>query len=117
MAERITQVATAQYDELIGGANPNAVATGITIAAGEGNLTRGTLLKFDAGKYKGATDADEVVAVLCEDVDATHEVNTEAYFTGVFNAEKLKFKSGTGDISKVIDSMHKYGMLVVKLHK
>lgn len=117
MAERITQVATAQYDELIGGANPNAVANGVTIAAGEGKLTRGTLLKFDAGKYKGATDADEVVAVLCNDVDATQEVNTEAYFTGVFNAEKLKFKGGTGDVSKVVDSMHKYGMLVVKLHK
>ena len=72
----------------------------VTIASGEGELTRGTLLgKVTAdGKYRLSVDTESdgsqvPEAILAEDVDATSADvdNVVIYLTGAFNVEKITF--------------------------
>lgn len=74
------------------------VTVPVTIASGEGVLTKGTVLgKITAsGKYGAYDNADDTgketakPRILFEDVDATDsDVETFAYRTGEFNEEAL----------------------------
>lgn len=89
----------------------------ITVASGEGKLTRGALLT-SAGKHatKGASSTDEVYAVLAEDVDATSAaVTAPVYFTGEFNEAALNFKAGnSGTLEDFRVSARKVGIFFRK---
>lgn len=74
----------------------------ITVKAGAGALTRGTVLGIDTATYKyvqlkpDATDGTEVArAILAEDVDATDaDVTAQAFFIGKYRASDLVWPDG-----------------------
>lgn len=90
----------------------------ITIASGQGKLARGALVTASGalcGKTadSGAT-ADEVYAVLADDVDATSAAVVAAcYFTGEFNAGALSFKTdNSATIDDFVQSARKVGIFI-----
>ena len=99
MAELVNNVATFEYDGLIGGCEPAIFTKNITIASGAGKLARGTVLgKVTAsGKYlkvnSANTDGSQTAkCVLAYPVDATStDVVATVYWSGLFNREKLIF--------------------------
>lgn len=116
MAELITTVSDYKYDELIGGPEPSAIISGVTIKSGEGKLKRGAVLVAgDDGKYVQADPTKgKASAILFEDVDATSkDVAAEVYTSGMFNRTKLVAKGG--DLTKFIDSLQSYGIYVSAL--
>lgn len=85
--------------DLLVGDYPVAVRA-VTIAGGQGVLTRGTVLGEASGKYllsvSAATDGSQVPAlVLAVDVDTTAgDTKKSAYASGGFDAAKLIFGEG-----------------------
>lgn len=88
-------------DQLIAGDHPIRTR-GVTIASGEGALTRGTLLGIVTASGKAvlslaaASDGSEVpTCILGEDVDATSaDVDSFAYVAGDFNEGEMTFGTG-----------------------
>ncbi len=86
-------------DNLIAGPS-DLIAVGITIASGEGELGRGSVLgKITASSYFALVQSDgtddgrrTAAAILTEDIDATDvDVVTTAYIAGEFNENMLTF--------------------------
>lgn len=86
-------------DNLIAGTTINLSYKGVTIASGQGVLSRGSVIGIitasDKGKLCDSTSADgsEVASViLAEDVDTTDaDVVAPCYQSGEFNREALIF--------------------------
>lgn len=83
---------------LAGGENARAIS--VAIAAGEGEVKRGSIIKRgEDGTYTFAANTDVVatnsLAVLDEDVNATTAVTARAWQSGIFMPDKLMLKSGS----------------------
>lgn len=91
-------IETISYDNLIAGDFP-VVTEKVTIASGEGVLSRGTILGIEAesGKYVAADSSTDPKAILLNDVDATSAdvANADVALTGEFNSAELKAKTGS----------------------
>lgn len=85
-------VGKVEYDNLFYSNNVPAIANGVIVASGQGELKRGTLLAKTAdnkmivlGSAEGTADC-----VLTDDIDATDaDVETTAYIQGNFNINAL----------------------------
>lgn len=91
------EIQTFTPDNLFAALGLVPVVTGrIEIPSGQGKLKRGALLTAE-GKLCGKAEeaeADEVYAVLADDVDATSAaVDAAVYFTGEFNQDALSFNT------------------------
>jgi hypothetical protein len=93
-------IGTFTPDSLISGIGIPLNAKGITIASGQGELVRGTLLgKASDGTYKitkaAETGAIAAECILADGVDATSEaVVTTAYVSGCFNPAAITLSAG-----------------------
>ena len=95
MAEKLnTLVAEVTPDNLINSAHQTN-ACHVTVAAGQGELKRGTALAVNAdGKAVILGTASATAAwILAKDVDATEEAVAVAYREGHFNADALIVKA------------------------
>lgn len=95
MAEKLNKlVAEVTPDNLINSAYATN-ACHVTVAAGQGELKRGTALGIKDGKAVIlGTDGATASYVLAKDVDATTEAVAVAYREGHFNADALIVKGG-----------------------
>lgn len=92
-------------DKLISGGDVPILVSGITLAAGQGILKRGTVVGIESTNKKGkvvdntSTDGSEKpVGILTDDVDTDSEVTTTMYISGLFNRDALIF--GGDDIAE-----------------
>lgn len=100
-----------EWDNLVAGPH-DRVTEGITVASGEGELSRGSVLgKVTAsGEYvlsdPGSSDGSEDPAViLAEDIDATSAaVETIAYLSGEFNEDRITL-GGAHTVDSVRDAL------------
>ena len=98
-------------DNLFAATQLMPVVTGkITVASGQGRLSRGTLLTAagtmcakaapeasEGSEVSEEPSADEVYAILADDIDATDAaVEAPVYFTGDFNEDALFFDDSNG---------------------
>lgn len=86
-----------KQDNLFASVNVDTLTNSVTIAAGEGELKRGTVLSLGTdGKCKVISAATGLTpyGILCDDVDATSEAVAEVYVSGVFNKNALIVKDG-----------------------
>lgn len=93
-------------DNLMAGNEVPVLTAGITLTSGQGVLKRGTVIGIvtETGKGmkvdKAAVDGSKVAyGILTDDVDATAEVTTTVYISGLFNSKALIF----GGASTVAD--------------
>lgn len=100
MSLGVTKEGSFTPDNLFAGTQVQpVVADEVVIASGAGVLTRGTVLgKITASDKCVAVDnaltngAENIYAILAEDVDATSaDVTTAGYFTGEYNESALTF--------------------------
>lgn len=89
------------YDDLIIDGKHSLDVKGVTVASGQGKLSRGTILAINAaGKavILGTEESDKKLAadcILTDDIDATKaDVYTAAYESGNFNKNALIVKEG-----------------------
>ena len=94
MAEQLNKlVAEVTPDNLINSAHATD-ACHVTVAAGQGELKRGTALGIKDGKAVIlGTDGATACWILAKDVDATAEAVAVAYREGHFNADALIVKA------------------------
>ena len=94
MAEQLNKlVAEVTPDNLINSAHATE-ACHVTVAAGQGELKRGTALGIKDGKAVIlGTDGATASYILAKDVDATEETVAVAYREGHFNADALIVKA------------------------
>lgn len=85
-------------DSLIAGNSVPKLVNGVILEAGQGVLTRGTVIGIVTATKKAkivnnaATDGSEKpYAILTDTIDATQEIATTAYITGEFNKNALTF--------------------------
>lgn len=106
------------YDGLIVDNFPPADVYSVTIAAGEGKLSRGSVLAMTLadGKMKLiSAESDgtaEANCILADDVDATSEATALAYRTGHFATNKLITKSEYKLTYKDKEALRKGGILL-----
>lgn len=119
----VNKVGEIGQDNLIAKLSPAAETMGIKVAAGAGDLKRGTLLGVNAsGKcvvYSGSTgeDASAVNCILADDVDATGEsdVTAVAYRSGNFNPNAIIVGTGYTLTDADIDALRKYDIIFTQM--
>lgn len=90
----------------------------ITVASGEGSLTRGRILEYNAttGKYEALTVDPGTTArcILLETIDATAtDVETVAVFTGLVNYADIVFAVSTAALKQAaLLALQNRGLLV-----
>ena len=93
MTESLTEtIANIEYDNLIYSSDVDLITSGVVVASGQGELTRGTCLAVNSDNQMVilGTDGAEADCILCDDIDATDaDVNTTAYVSGHFNEDAL----------------------------
>jgi hypothetical protein len=92
MAKKLNEVVgSMEYDGLIVSGTPAADVVTVTLAAGNGELKRGTIVTGTAGGELAPASAalSGAVYILTDDVDATEAVVATAYRTGHFATNKL----------------------------
>lgn len=99
MSARLDEtLGTVGFDNLINGANPPAEVFTVQVAAGQGVLTRGSLLAANGSGMVliSSTTTGKANAILAEDVDtgSGKAVNAIAYRTGHFNGNVLTVAEG-----------------------
>lgn len=111
------------YDKLIAGNQIAIMPKGVTLAAGQGVLKRGTLLGIvTASGYAipctaAATDGSQTARyILTEDTDtgaagATTPVPAVAYQSGVFNRSAVILANGQ-DIKSFEDTLRTYNIIL-----
>ncbi len=111
-------VGTMTYDNLTN-SNDFPLITGLrAIAAGQGELKRGTALAVSASTGKlsvlGAADSEgedlTPYGILCDDVDATEETTAEVYLSGHFNRGSLITKDGAEITDAQAEEYRKQGI-------
>lgn len=123
----VRKVGERGQDNLIAGLFPRAFTMGIKIAAGEGELRRGTLLAANAdGAYimygKGTAVSEGETpqpsptvpsAILVEDVDASGSaaVTAVAYRSGNFNPAEVIVSEGYTLTAADKDALRKYDII------
>jgi len=114
MRELMSKAGEIGQDNLIAGVFPPADVTGIKIAAGQGQLQRGTVLaESEAGCVKLGTETTGKAAyILTDDVDATEEVGTTGYRSGNFNTKALIVAEGYTLTEADRDSLRKYNIVL-----
>lgn len=128
MSDLVNKVGECGQDNLIARLYPPALTTGIKVAAGEGNLKRGTVLtdkgdgtcvicgkKVTAGEGDNATTTiyDNPSFVLAVDVDASGStaVTAVAYHCGNFNPNAVIVADGYTLTPADKDNLRKYSIL------
>lgn len=106
-------------DNLFAGNELSVLTGGVTIAAGQGILRRGTVLGIvtASGKAvavdKAAADGSNVpYGILTDDVDATTETNATVYISGVFNKNALFFGGDTDTAADYETELRKLGIFL-----
>lgn len=114
MRELMNKAGEIGQDNLIAGALPRAEFTGIKIAAGQGQLLRGTVLAAtDAGcVVLSAATTGKAAYILTDDVDARSEVGTTGYRAGNFNTKALIVAEGYELTEADRDSLRKYRIVL-----
>ncbi len=114
MDQRVKRVGSVEQDDLIAGIYPPAVATGIQLAAGQGQLLRGTVLAVSADGcvVLSAATAGKAAYILTDDVDATEAAGTTAYRSGNFNTKALTVAEGYELTAEDRDSLRKYDIVL-----
>lgn len=114
MRELMKKAGEIGQDNLIAGAFPPAEVTGIKIKAGEGQLSRGTVLAESDGECVALSEATKGKAayILTDDVDATEAVGTTGYRTGNFNTKALITKDSYELAAEDRDALRKYGIVL-----
>lgn len=120
MNNLVNKVGSIGQDNLIAREFPRALTFGIKIAAGEGEVKRGTVLcAKDDGTYttyggeKGTTPA----AILTADVDATgdEDVAAVAYHQGNFNPAEVTVAEGYTLTAADKDTLRKYSIVFTQM--
>ena len=93
MSKKLNEtIGAVEYDGIINSAC-NLDAVTVQIAAGNGELKRGTIVTGTAGgalaPVAAALKAENGTYILTDDIDATDATVTTAYRTGYFNRNKL----------------------------
>ena len=120
MENLVNQVGSIGQDNLIARLFPRALTTGVNIAAGAGELKRGTLLTLkDEGTYavySGASGTKQS-AILVTDVDATGEEDAPAvvYVSGNFNPDALIMPDGYTLTAEDKDELRKYNIYFTQM--
>lgn len=128
MSLRNENLGAMKYDNLINSSAVTLITAMRTIAAGQGKLKRGTALALSGGtggkgtlKILGsAAGTDETLAancILCDNVDATNEVNAEVYLTGHFNKNALIVKDGYAIKNTDVEDFRKGGIFLDNMMK
>lgn len=114
MRELMNKAGEIGQDNLIAGTFPPAEITGVKIAAGQGQLVRGTVLAAsDAGcVVLNAATTGKAAYILTDDVDATEEIGTTAYRAGCFNTKALTAAEGYELTAADRDSLRKYRIVL-----
>lgn len=114
MRELMNKVGEIGQDNLIAGAFPPAEFTGIKIAAGQGQLLRGTVLaeSDDGCVVLSAATTGKAAYILADDVDATEEIGTTGYRAGNFNTQALIVAEGYELTGADRDSLRKYRIVL-----
>lgn len=99
MSARLDEtLGTVGFDNLINGTNPPIEVFTVQVAAGQGVLTRGSLLAANGSGMVliSSTTTGKANAILAEDVDtgSGEAVNAIAYRTGHFNGNVLTVAKG-----------------------
>lgn len=112
------EVGAMEYDNLIAGNNVPIVLKGVTVAADQGVLKKGSVLGIVTATGKGllcmAASEDgskEAKYVLADDVDATEEVVVQCYQSGELNRGALIFDS-TDTAEMHEDELRKNGIFL-----
>ena len=114
MRELMNKAGETGQDNLIAGAFPPAEITGIKIAAGQGQLLRGTVLAASESGcvVLGTATTGKAAYILTDDVDATEEVGTTGYRTGNFNTKALIMEESYELTEDDRDNLRKYGIVL-----
>ena len=132
MNNLVNKVGSIGQDNLIAREFPRALTFGIKIAAGEGEVKRGTVLcaKEDGtyavyGKSTTTGEGDDAVtavvgtpaAILADDVDATGDeaVAAVAYHQGNFNPAAVTVAEGYELTAADKDNLRKYSIIFTQM--
>ena len=115
MSKRLdSELCSVAQDNLFHSVFPAADVFGVTLAAGQGVLKRGTLLATaDGGMVMISADTTgKANAVLCDDVDTAETTYAPAYRTGHFNGNALIVAEGYEITDKDKEALRTAGILV-----
>lgn len=115
MAKKLNEViGVMEYDGLIVSCTPATDVVTVKLAAGNGELKRGTVVTGTAGGNLAPASASLTAAVyiLADDVDATEAVVATAYRTGHFATNKLITAGDYALTAADKEHMRKSGILV-----
>lgn len=114
MARLDETIGSVGFDNLLHDSYPAAEVFTVQLAAGQGELKRGTLLaKTDGGMVKiSSATTGKANAVLADDVDATEAVNGIAYRTGHFNTNGLIVADGYEITAADKEALRDVGILI-----
>jgi hypothetical protein len=117
MNDLFKELGSNEPDNLIAGQDVKILLKGVTLAAGQGVLKRGSVIGIVTANEQGklcessATDGSEVAKfILTDEVDTTSEaVVAQCFKTGIFNRNALIF-GGTDTAEEHEDELRKYGI-------
>ncbi len=110
----VNKIGECTQDNLIARMYPRALTTGVTIAAGAGELARGTVLsKKDDGTCEAMKANGNPAYILADAVDASGEtaVAAVAYRCGNFNPNAVIVSDGYALTAADKDALRKYDIV------
>lgn len=110
----VNKIGECTQDNLIARMYPRALTTGVTIAAGAGELARGTVLsKKDDGTCEAMKANGSPAYILADAVDASGEtaVAAVAYRCGNFNPNAVIVSDGYALTAADKDALRKYDIV------
>lgn len=114
MSKLVNKLGECAQDNLIARLYPRALTTGVKIAAGAGELKRGTVLAVNAdGTYEAMKSGSTPAYILASDVDAsgTEAVAAAAYRSGNFNPNAVIVADGYTLTAADKDNLRKYDIV------
>lgn len=118
MKELVKKVGERGQDNLIAGLFPRALTVPVYIAAGAGELTRGTVLSSkEDGTCEVMTAGGTPAYVLADPVDAsgTEAVAAVAYRSGNFNPDAVTVAEGYTLTAADKDTLRKYDIIFTQV--
>lgn len=116
--ELVNKVGERGQDNLIARLFPRALTTAVTIAAGAGELKRGTVLSRNAdGTCAVMAEGGTPAYILADGVDASGEeaVAAVAYHSGSFNLDAVIVAEGYALTADDKDTLRKYGIVFTRM--